>query len=59
MYARSVEEIPCLYPELTIVPERPEWMTPERHAELVEQSYDIDGAPSGVLNVVLTDRPAA
>lgn len=56
MLAGSEEKIAATYPELAIVRERPKWMTDERYAELAETPYDIDGAPWGLLNVLLADR---
>lgn len=56
MHARSEEEIAVAYPELTVVHERPKWMSDERYEELAESPYDIDGAPWGMLNAVLADR---
>ena len=56
MLARSGEQIKGLYPELTVVRDRPKWMTDERYAELAVTPYDIDGAPWGMLNAVLADR---
>jgi hypothetical protein len=57
MLARSEEEITCEYPELTIVHERPRWMSDEDYARICnEELHDIDGAPWGILNVVLADR---
>lgn len=55
--ARSSEEINSLYPELVIVESPPAWMNPERLQRLRgEEWHDIDGAPWGFLNAVLTDR---
>lgn len=54
--ARSEGEIASIYPELTVVRERPRWMTKKRYAELADAPYDIDGAPWGILNAILADR---
>lgn len=56
MLARSEDEIAAAYPELTIVHDRPTWMSDERYSELAESPYDIDGAPWGLLNALLADR---
>lgn len=56
MYARSADEIAAIYPELFVVEERPHWMDTEELKHLEETSYDIDGAPRGLLNVLLEDR---
>ncbi|MBO0806843.1 MAG: hypothetical protein J2P32_00875 [Actinobacteria bacterium] len=55
--ARSEDEIRREYPELTIVHERPRWMSEDEYARICdEEMHDIDGAPWGILNVVLADR---
>jgi hypothetical protein len=57
MLARSQEEIEHHYPELAIVQERPRFMSDDDYAQILRQElHDIDGAPWGVLNVVLADR---
>jgi hypothetical protein len=57
MDARSRREIELRYPELTIVEQRPDWMSEERYEELcAEQAHDIDGAPWGILNALIADR---
>lgn len=57
MTAHSEDEIKAVYPELTIVHERPPWMTEERFAQICEEElHDIDGGPWGLLNVLLADR---
>ena len=46
-----------LYPELYIAHERPSWMSDDRYEHLLEtRCYDIDGMPSGLLDVVIDDR---
>jgi hypothetical protein len=56
MLARSENEIVHLYPELAVVHDRPGWMSDEDHTRMCKHAYDIDGAPGGMLNVVLSDR---
>ena len=56
MLARSEEEIARLYPEVVVVHDRPGWMSDEDYAWKREHAYGIDGAPSGILNAVLSDR---
>lgn len=57
MLARSEAEIKAKYPELGIANERPPWMTDERYEQICnEEQHDIDGAPWGILNAILTDR---
>ena len=56
MLARSEEEIARVYPEPVVVYDRPRWMSDELHARICEHEYDIDGAPWGMLNAVLSDR---
>jgi len=55
--ARSEDEIKGKYPELGIAEERPSWMSDDDFERIKEvETHDIDGAPWGILNVVLTDR---
>lgn len=55
--ARSEAEIEHHYPELTVVHQRLKWMSDDHYARICDQElHDIDGAPWGVLNVVLADR---
>lgn len=55
--ARSEADIRRLYPELTIVHERPRWMSDEDHARICrDELHDIDGPAWGILDVVLADR---
>jgi hypothetical protein len=57
MLARSAEEITAVYPELTIVRDRPRWMSDDHYASICDhERHDIDGAPWGMLNAVLADR---
>ena len=56
MEACSADEIHALYPELTIVAEPPGWMGEEERQRMAATSYDIDGAPWGLLNALLADR---
>ncbi len=57
MLARSEREILAIYPELSIVPERPHWMSDAEYERICrEQLHDVDGAPWGILNAVLADR---
>lgn len=57
LHARSAEEIVQLWPELTVVEDRPPWMDEVRYANIVQvESHDIDDAPSGLLAVILDDR---
>jgi hypothetical protein len=57
MLARSEEEILQQYPELSIAQERPKWMNDDLFEQIKEvETHDIDGAPWGLLNTVLTDR---
>lgn len=55
--ARTAEEITDVYPELTVVTERPKWMTEENYQRLRDRElHDVDGAPGGILNAILSDR---
>ncbi|MCA1696584.1 MAG: hypothetical protein LC749_18710 [Actinobacteria bacterium] len=57
MFADDKEQIRASYPELGIALERPAWMTEERLQELRDREWhDIDGAPWGILNVIIADR---
>lgn len=54
--ARTADEIRSLYPELEVVEQAPEWMSEGERTRLIQTAYDIDGAPHGMLNVVLAGR---
>jgi hypothetical protein len=55
--ARTADEITMMYPELTVVAERPKWMTEEDYRGLRgRELHDIDGPPGGILNAVIADR---
>lgn len=59
MAATGREEILEVYPELYVVEitEAPSWMDVERLDDLRNREWhDIDGAPWGILNVVIADR---
>lgn len=44
--ARSPREITTVYPDLTVIDERPKWMTEEDYERLRDRElHDIDGAP--------------
>jgi hypothetical protein len=55
--ADTKEEITRKYPELTVVLERPKWMSAEHYEDLLaKRHYFIKDAPEGVLAVVVSDR---
>ena len=57
--ARTKDEIRAKYPELTVIDERPEWMTDEKYDELVRKirlHIDIDEKPSGWFEAVVANR---
>jgi hypothetical protein len=57
MMAPSEQEIVAAYPELAVVHERPRWMSDAVYEQICrEQRHDVDGAPWGILDVVLADR---
>jgi hypothetical protein len=57
MRARDEVEIRERYPELTIVKERPSWMTDDELERIRDvETHEVDGAPWGMLNAVLADR---
>jgi hypothetical protein len=56
MQARSADEIVERYPELDVVTQPPVWMDEQELRRLHETTYDIDGAPRGLLEAVLADR---
>jgi len=56
MSARSEAEIKERWPELTVVRERPKWMSQETYANYLDHAYDIDGQPHGILDIVLNSR---
>lgn len=55
--APNEEAIAALYPELTVVHDRPAWMTDDRFDRICDtELHHINGAPWGILNAVLDDR---
>jgi hypothetical protein len=45
------------FPELTIVSERPSWMSDERYQQILDtECHDVDGAIWGILNALISDR---
>ena len=57
--ARSAEEILAQYPELSIVSDRPKWMSDDEYERIAaDETHDIDGAPWGMLNAVIDERDA-
>ncbi len=51
--APNRESIQEKYPSLTVLDERPAWMTDELYDQIVEQySYDIDDEPAGLLHSI-------
>lgn len=56
--ARSEGEIHAKFPELSILEERPPWMTQERYEEIFHREHhDIDEEDArGLLRAVLADR---
>jgi hypothetical protein len=53
--ARSEAEITDVYPGLTIVRDRPQWMDDDLYASFCDQGHDIDGPPWSTLNALLAD----
>jgi hypothetical protein len=56
MTASSEAEIKERWPELTVVKQKPKWMTDAAYADYLDHAYDIDGEPHGILNIVLNAR---
>jgi hypothetical protein len=56
MSARSESEIRAKWPELMIVRDRPHWMSQDDYANYLDHAYDIDGAPHGILNIIVDSR---
>ncbi len=57
MLARDEAEVLALYPELTIVRERPSWMTDEQLDRIrAAETHEIGGVPWGLLNALIADR---
>jgi hypothetical protein len=57
IHAESIDAIHGRYPELTIVHDRPAFLQEEaRWQQLVEDTYDIDDPPRGLLTALLADR---
>jgi hypothetical protein len=55
--APSEDAIKAIYPELSVTQVRPAWMSDERYEQIVNtELHNINGAPWGILNVVLEDR---
>jgi hypothetical protein len=53
IYARSSEEILRKYPVLSVILERPGWMTDEVYNKIAEvRTFDIDDPPSGWLQLL-------
>ena len=57
LFAEDEAQIHAAYPELGVAAQRPLWMTDGAFEELRDREWhDIDGAPWGILEVVLADR---
>jgi hypothetical protein len=57
MIAPSAEAIRAKYPELSVVDERPRWMTEERYAKLRSDPLWLDDeVPTGLLKAAVADR---
>ena len=56
MLARSEAEIAEKWPEVSIVQQRPRWMSDERYAKYLADPYVIDGEPRGILNIIVRSR---
>jgi hypothetical protein len=56
MFARSQEEIHAKWPELTVVEDRPHWMSEDDYRSYLARAYDIDDAPYGILNIIVNSR---
>jgi hypothetical protein len=55
--AENEAEILAKYPELTVVPVRPSWMTDEDYEHILrDKSYPLDAPPAGILKAVIADR---
>ena len=54
--APSEDAILAKYPELQVVPERPEWMDDETFDRLHADLLCLDDAPTGILRAVVADR---
>ena len=59
MSARSESEIKGRWPELSVVHDKPSWMSQETYADYLDHAYDIDGEPHGILNIILNSRAAS
>jgi hypothetical protein len=55
-YARSASEIEAKYPELSVVPEAPAWLTGDVKAAVERRTYDIDDQPRGWLQSLVEGR---
>ena len=55
--AEAEEQITAQYPELKVIPERPDWMSDEEQASIMHtDSYDIEEPPKGLLADILNAR---
>ena len=54
--AASAEAILRQYPELSVFPTRPGWMTPDRATKLASEAVDLDAAPNLILSEILENR---
>jgi hypothetical protein len=57
--ALNEQEITAKYPELTVVKDRPAWMTDAVHDKIRENlSFDVDKPPTGWLLTLVQERPS-
>ena len=56
MLAHSQAEIRTKWPELTIVEDRPHWMSEDKYSYYLMRAYDIDDPPHGILNIIINSR---
>lgn len=59
VHAESASRIEIDFPELTVVRERPPWMTPEDEAKIAEvHTYHLEDTPVGLLAEIIDARDA-
>jgi hypothetical protein len=57
VHAHSAAEIVAMYPELTVMDERPEWMTDEVLAEIrQDESHNLHDQPHDLLEGLIAQR---
>jgi len=56
MYAPSQEAIRRKYPELSVVTQTPQWLTPDAYDRLRSEPLWLDDPPTGILDALMAAR---